>query len=87
MDKETRERFERIDSRLERMSERMEAIQTAHLELEAAQKLLTLLLSRTHTESDQRMRALDERLNILIGIVERHITDQDAHRRSPGGEP
>jgi hypothetical protein len=85
MDKDSRERFERIEANLEQIS-------VSHMELEAAQRNLTALLDRISHEWDERMKAsderwnqrfetLDERLNILIGIVDRHITDPDAHRR------
>ena len=66
MEKEVRERFDRIEGLLERIAE-------AHLELDAAQKNTTLALTRFVDETRARFNEVGEKLADLTILVERLI--------------
>jgi hypothetical protein len=59
MERDVRERFERIEENLERISE-------SHLELEAAQKNTTILLNRFIEETGTAIKALTILVDQLI---------------------
>jgi len=69
MDREIRERFERIEANLERASERIAQLTESHIEIEAAQKNTTIQIDKVL----EAQKATDERLNILIATVEQLI--------------
>ena len=73
MDKETRERFERIDQTLERVSDRMDRISEAHQDLEASQKNTDAAVRRFIDESRERGREVDERIANLTILVDRLV--------------
>jgi hypothetical protein len=66
MESEVRERFERIEQNLERVTERIGSITESHLELEAAQKNTTLALNRFITESGTAIKDLTILVDQLI---------------------
>jgi len=83
MDKDTRERFERIERNLERvgerldhMGERMTQLTEAHIELETAQKNTTALIDKFVQESTARGREFDERLENMRILVD-HLIRRD----------
>jgi hypothetical protein len=73
MEKEVRERFERIESVLERVTDRLDRITEAHVELEAAQKNTAVLLNRFIEESNKRGAEVDERITNLTILVDQLI--------------
>ena len=66
MDKDVRERFERIEDVLKRVAE-------SHLELEAAQTNTAKALTRFVDESNARGAAVDERITNLTILVDQLI--------------
>jgi hypothetical protein len=66
MEKDARERFERIEQVLEQIG-------TAHLELEAAQKNTSVALTRFINESNERGAKVDERISNLTILVDQLI--------------
>lgn len=62
MDKETRERFERIETNLERVGERMGQLTESHIELEAAQRNTTMVLNKFIEEARLDRKDFNERL-------------------------
>lgn len=66
MEKDARERFERIEQVLEQIGE-------AHLELEAAQKNTSVALTRFIDESNVRGARVDERITNLTILVDQLI--------------
>ncbi len=66
MEKDARERFERIEQVLQQIGE-------SHLELEAAQKNTTVALNRFIEESNKRGAAVDERITNLTILVDQLI--------------
>jgi hypothetical protein len=82
MESEVRERFERIERNLERVSERMDRITEGHLELEAAQKNTAVLLNRFIEESNKRGAEVDERianLTILVDLLTKRDLNGNGH--------
>jgi hypothetical protein len=73
MEPEVRERFERIERNLERVTDRMDRITEAHLELEVAQKSTSVALTRFIDESNERGRRVDERIANLTILVDQLI--------------
>ena len=73
MEAEVRERFERIERNLERVSERMDRLTESHSELEAAQKNTAVLLNRFIEESVKRGAEVDERIMSLTILVDQLI--------------
>jgi len=73
MEKEVSERFERIESVLERVTERLDQITEAHMELEAAQKSTTTALTRFIEESNDRGAKVDERITNLTILVDQLV--------------
>ena len=73
MEAEVKERFERIEQNLEGVTDRMNRITEAHLELEAAQRNTTLALNRFIDESNERGAKVDERIANLIILVDQLI--------------
>jgi hypothetical protein len=63
MEKDVKERFERLEHIVERIAE-------SHLELEAAQKNTTVLLNRFIEESNKRGAEVDERIANLAILVD-----------------
>jgi hypothetical protein len=66
MEKDVRERFERIEGVLEGVSTRLDRITEAHLELEAAQKNTTVALNRFIEETSSRITDLAILVDQLI---------------------
>ena len=73
MDKETRERFERIEANLERTGERMNQFHEGMIELEAMQKSTTIALNRFVDESQKRGAEVDERIANLAILVDQLV--------------
>jgi hypothetical protein len=73
MEDDVRERFERIERNLEHVSERMDRITEAHLDLEAAQKNTAVLLNQFIEESNKRGAEVDERIANLTILVDQLI--------------
>jgi hypothetical protein len=66
MEREVRERFERIESILERVTDRLDRITLSHVELETAQKNTTIALNRFIEESGARIADLTILVDQLI---------------------
>jgi hypothetical protein len=66
MEKDVRERFERLEQIVQRIAE-------SHLELEAAQKNTTVALNRFIDESNKRGAEVDERIANLTILVDQLI--------------
>ena len=66
MEKDARERFERLEQVVQRIAE-------SHLELEAAQKNTTIALNRFIEESAKRGAEVDERITNLTILVDQLI--------------
>ena len=73
MESDARERFERIESVLERVTSRLDRITEAHVELEAAQQNTAVLLNRFIEESAKRGAAVDDRITNLAILVDQLI--------------
>jgi len=69
MEKEVRERFERIEQNLERASEQIAQISNAHIELEAAQANA----QKAHDRLSSKVEDVTERLANLTILVDRLI--------------
>ena len=83
MEDDVRKRFERIEENLERVGERMDRISAAHIELEAAQKNVTVALERFITESDKRGKKIDERIENLAILVDQLIKKDLGNSHEP----
>ena len=73
MEKAVEERFERIDRTLDRITERMDRQSEGHVEMEAAQKNMTLALTRFIDETRTRGKEVDDRIANLTILVDRLI--------------
>jgi ribosomal protein RSM22 (predicted rRNA methylase) len=73
MERETEERFQRIERNLEILTERVNTIAEGHIELEAAQKSTQRTLERFIDESRKRGGEVDERIANLTILVDRLI--------------
>ena len=73
MEKEVRERFERIERNLELAGEQLVEINRAHLELEAAQANSQKRMDRTEAQAEARRAWIDEKIANLTILVDRLI--------------
>jgi len=73
MEKEVRERFERIERNLELAGEQIVEINRAHLELEAAQANSQKRTDRMEAQADARRAWIDEKIANLTILVDRLI--------------
>ncbi len=83
----------RFDARLEKLLESHERLERSVMELRESHVTLTSSvlrvvglveeLAKAQMATDGRLKATDERLNVLIKVVEKHITGPDHRRRAP----
>jgi len=59
-----------------------ERLRESQATLTAAVIRITELMERSQKQTDERFKALDERLNALITVVEKHITGPDHAARA-----
>lgn len=80
-------RIGRIEATLERVVTSLERVTQAQEKnaafLRSNQRLLRVVIQ----EGNERLRALDERLNILLTVMEKHITGPDHGKTKEGKGP
>lgn len=73
MTPETEARFERIEAMMERFAEGQKGLQTAHIELEAAQRNTVKAIDRFVNETRQRFDDVGEKIANLTILVDRLV--------------
>jgi septal ring factor EnvC (AmiA/AmiB activator) len=72
----------RLEANLARSESNIDKLRESQATLTGAAIRITELMEQSQKQSDQRFRGLDERLNALITVVEKHITGPDHERKA-----
>jgi septal ring factor EnvC (AmiA/AmiB activator) len=72
----------RLEANFARSESNIDKLRESQATLTGAAIRITELMEQSQKQSDQRFRGLDERLNALITVVEKHITGPDHEHKA-----
>ena len=65
---------DRLEANVARLTTDVDKLRDSHATLTAAMVRMTEIMQESQQQADSRFNRLDDRLNTLITVVERHIT-------------